>query len=32
MTYIREETLLRLVLDIYECKSGVNEAFKQYLY
>ena len=32
MTYAREETLLELALDIYECKSEVNEVFKQYLY
>ena len=32
MTYIREETLLKLVLDIYECESEVNQFSKQYLY
>ena len=32
MTYTREETLLKLVLDIYECESEVNQVSKQYLY
>ena len=32
MTYAREEILLRLVLDIYECESEMNEVFKQYLH
>ena len=39
MTYAKKETLLRLDLDIYECKGEVNkckgevnEVFKQYLY
>ena len=32
MTYTREETLLKLVLDIYECDSEVNEVSKQYLH
>ena len=38
-TYTKKETLLRLALDIYECKSEVNECksqaievFKRYLY
>ena len=31
-TYTKKETLLRLALEIYECKSEVNEVFKQYLY
>ena len=38
-TYAKKEILLRLALDIYECKgevneckSEVNEVFKQYLY
>ena len=31
-TYAKKETLFGLALDIYECKSEVNEVFKQYLY
>jgi len=31
-TYAKKETLLGLALDIYECKSEVNEVFKRYLY
>ena len=38
-TYAKKETVLGLTFDIYEgtsevneCKSGVNEVFKQYLY
>ena len=27
-TYAKKETLIGLVLDIYECKSEVNEVFK----
>ena len=32
MTYAKEGTLLRLVLDIYDYKNEVNRAFEQYLY
>ena len=32
MTYAKEGTLLRLVLDIYDYKKEVNEVFEQYLY
>ena len=32
-TYVKKKkTLLGLALDIYECKSEVNEVFEQYLY
>jgi len=31
-TYAKKETLLRLALDIYECKSQAIEVFKRYLY
>ena len=30
--YAKKETLLGLALDIYECKSEVNEVFQHYLY
>ena len=30
--YAKKKTLLGLALDIYECKSEVNEVLKQYLY